>query len=267
MDSAVERRTFALQIEYDGTEYGGSQFQINARTIQGELERALERVSGERRRVGFAGRTDAGVHAGAQVVTVRVPAKWNAAALSRALNAKLPEDVAVVGATAVSEEFDPRRCAVSRRYRYQILNRKVRSPLLRRSCWLVPYTVNEEAVRAAAALLIGEHDFAAFAGPVKPAGASTVRRLSAVDVGREGPLLLLEFTGNAFLAHQVRRMVGTLVEVGRGRLSIDEFSGLLRRAEPGAAGPAAPAHGLCLVGVTYEDLAFGVGEGMGEIGG
>lgn len=256
----MEQRTFALKLEYDGTAYGGSQFQTNARTIQDELERALAPLARERGRVAFAGRTDAGVHATGQVAAVRVPVKWAAADLQRALNARLPEDIAVAAAVEVPADFDPRRCARRRRYEYWVLNAPVPRPLLRHRVWQVRHQLDEVRLRAAAALLVGEHDFAAFAGPVDPPDASTIRRMFATSIQRDGQLLKLEFEANAFLPHQVRRTVGALAAVGRGRLSVSAFEALLRGAVPGTAGPAAPAHGLCLVQVMYDGVRFEMGE-------
>lgn len=258
----MEQRSFALKLEYDGTAYGGSQFQANARSIQNEVERALApmTLAAERTRVAFAGRTDAGVHATGQVAVVRVPAKWTPEKLRRALNARLPEDIAVLAVVETAAGFDPRRCARRRRYEYRVLNGPVHSPLMRQSVWHVRHPLDDEKLRAAGALLVGKHDFAAFGGPVDPPGASTVREMFATSVARNGFGLTLSFEANAFLPHQVRRMVGALVETGRGRLTVEAFEMLLRQACPGSAGPAAPARGLCLVGVTYEDVRFEMGE-------
>ncbi|MHB8575995.1 MAG: tRNA pseudouridine synthase A, partial [Dehalococcoidia bacterium] len=131
------RVTFALRLEYDGAGFGGSQFQANARTVQGELERAIEPLTTCRRRVALAGRTDSGVHATGQVAAVQLPASWSAATVMQALNARLPEDLAVTAAVEAPEGFDPRHHAVSRRYVYRVLNDSTRSPLLRRTTWQV----------------------------------------------------------------------------------------------------------------------------------
>jgi tRNA pseudouridine38-40 synthase len=251
----VEQRTFALKLAYDGTAYGGSQLQANAKTVQEELETALEPLAGRPIRVALAGRTDSGVHARGQVATAVLSSKWTALDLRRALNARLPQDIAVVGALEVSNRFDPRRCAIRRHYEYTVLNAPIRVPLLRRTAWHVPHELNDEAMRTAAALLVGEHDFAAFAGRVDT-GASTVRRMARAEVVRQGSAVTMEFEANAFLPHQVRRTVGALIEVGRGRISTDAFATLLRQAEPGTAGPAAPPQGLCLVEVAYEHIRF-----------
>ncbi len=255
----VEERTFALKLEYDGTAYGGSQFQSNAKTVQEELEKALEPLAGRPQRAAFAGRTDAGVHATGQVATVAVPTRWTAADLQRALNARLPGDISVVAAMTVNVRFDPRRCATSRRYEYRILNAVVRSPLARRTVWYMPHHLNMEAMQRSMAQMVGEHDFAAFAGRVDE-GSSTVRTMTRADLKRVGSLITLEFEANAFLPHQVRRMVGALVETGRERLSERAFTEFLLKAKPGAAGPTAPPQGLSLVEVAYESVRFEMGE-------
>ncbi len=253
-----DERTFALKLEYDGTAYGGSQFQLNARTVQEELEKALEPLAGRPQRAAFAGRTDAGVHAKGQVAAVTVPAKWTPADLQRALNARLPADISVVAATEVPAGFDPRRSATRRCYEYRILNTVNRSPLTRRMVWHVPHRLNIAAIGRAVSLLVGEHDFAAFAGRVDE-GSSTVRTMTRAAAERRGGHITLVFEANAFLPHQVRRMVGAVVETGRERLSEEAFADLLVQARPGSAGPAAPPQGLSLVEVAYEGVRFEMG--------
>ena len=156
----------------------------------------------ERTRVAFAGRTDAGVHATGQVAVVRVPAKWTPEKLRRALNARLPEDIAVLAVVETAAGFDPRRCARRRRYEYRVLNGPVHSPLMRQSVWHVRHPLDDDKLRAAGALLVGKHDFAAFGGPVDPPRASTVREMFATSVERNGFGLTLSFEANAFLPHQ-----------------------------------------------------------------
>jgi tRNA pseudouridine38-40 synthase len=253
-------RHYALRLEYDGAAYGGSQSQANARTIQDELERAVEPLSGSRQRAAFAGRTDAGVHASGQVAVVSVPVRWKAGELLKAVNARLPRDIAVTAVAGVDERFDPRRHAVRRRYRYLVWNQPVRSPLLRTRAWHVAHALDDEKMRAAAQMLEGEHDFAAFAGPISPRGASTIRILGPVELQRDGSLLRFGFEGTAFLPHQVRRTVGALTEVGRGKMTVSAFGAMIHNGRPGEAGPAAPPEGLCLVGVDYDGLRFEVSE-------
>lgn len=253
-------RTFALKLEYDGSGFGGSQYQTNARTVQAELERALLPLADAPVRVALAGRTDAGVHATGQVAAATLPERWTAATVQRALNARLPADLAVAAVVAVPDGFDPRRQALWRWYEYGIWNAAVRSPLRRDRSWHVRYPLDVAAMRGAAVLLEGVHDFASFAGPLEPPGRSTVRVMRRVTVARQGAQVALEFEANAFLPHQVRRTVGALVEVGRGRLNAEQFGAWLAEPKTGAAGPAAPPHGLCLVMVAYEKLRFEAGE-------
>jgi len=247
----VEGRRLALVLEYDGGRYGGSQVQKHTPSIQGELESALRNLTGERLRVAFAGRTDAGVHATGQVAAFTTASTLEADVIVRALNAHLPEQIAVRRALDAPEEFDPRRHASSRTYRYTIYNAPLRSPLWRDRAWHVAEPLDLAAMREAAGALLGERDFAAFS---RREGVSTVRCLRRADVQEQPPLLFVELEANAFLRQQVRRTVGALVQVGIGRLSVPAFRDLLRGAEPASAGPVAPAHGLCLVRVTYPGL-------------
>lgn len=228
--------------------------------MQGELERAAEPLAGHPVRARFAGRTDAGVHAAGQVAAIELPVRWTAVELRRALNARLPEAIAVTAIAEAPAGFDPRRRAVWRRYRYRVWNAEVRSPLLRRSAWHVRYTLDDATMRRAAALLVGEHDFASFAAPQKQPRATSRRTMYEAIVTRKGRLLEFEFRANAFLPHQVRRTVGALVELGRGKLREEQFAAWLWQPRPGAAGPAAPPEGLCLVDVAYAELRFAVDE-------
>lgn len=245
----------ALLLEYDGTAYGGSQRQRNAPSIQAALEEAIERLAGHRARTAFAGRTDSGVHAFGQVAAFDTEARHAPETWRRALNALLPEDIAVRAATVALPGFDPRRHARSRTYRYQIWNAPVRSPLRRWQVWHVREPLDAPRMREAAAALVGEHDFAAFGGSPGP-GRSTRRRMLRACLEANGPLLTFEVKGTAFLPHQVRRTVGALVEVGRGKLAPESFQRWLDAPVANAAGPAAPPHGLCLIAVTYDGLCW-----------
>lgn len=260
MTTPGAHRRVAILLEYEGTRYAGSQLQANAPTIQGELEAAILKTTGEQTRAAFAGRTDAGVHALGQVAafsTASVPA---AATVMDALNAWLPPDIAVKAIAEVAPDFDPRRHAVRRRYRYVIENRRSRPVIGRETCWHVPRPLDAPAMEVAARVLVGEHDFAAFAGALEDAEATTVRRFESFTVTREGSRLVCEAVANAFLPHQVRRMVGALVQVGLGKMTPAEYGGLLE-GPPSSAGPAAPPQGLFLVEVEYPTPLFG-GDGL-----
>ena len=250
----------ALIIEYDGTRYSGFQFQANAPSVQAELESAIERLTGETVRVAGAGRTDAGVHASGQVVSFETASELGAERFAAGMNFHLPRDVAVRRVSEVPVSFDPRRAAVSRRYRYTLLRRASRSPLAERSAAVVPVSLDVDRMRKAAKLMVGSHDFARFAGPLARPDASTVRAVSRIDIDVEGERIDIEVEGNAFLPHQVRRMVGALVDVGRRRMSADEVAGLLRGTEKRAVAHSMPPQGLNLVQVRYPDelgLALG----------
>ena len=249
--SGPPHRRIALVLEYDGSRYGGSQLQRNTPSIQGELEAAIEKLTGARLRVAFAGRTDAGVHALGQVAAFTTPSALATDVLERGLNALLPEDIAVRRAREAPDGFDPRRDASSRSYRYTVYNAPVRSPLQRSRSWYVAEPLDVAPMRRAAAALVGEHDFAAFS---RREGVSTVRCVGRCDVRREGPRVTVEMEANAFLRQQVRRTVGALVRVGSGKMAVEAFRELLQRAGPATAGPVAPALGLCLVEVSYQGL-------------
>jgi tRNA pseudouridine38-40 synthase len=246
-------RRIALLLEYDGAGYGGSQVQANAPSVQGALEQAIEKLTGERVRAAFAGRTDAGVHASGQVAVFDTRSRHSTETVARALNALLPEDIAVRGAVEAPEGFDPRRHATSRTYRYRVWNAPYRSALHRRAAWHVSRPLDVEAMSREAAVLMGEHDVASF-GAALPEGWGTVRRVFRSEVWRQGPLVLFEIEATAFLPHQVRRTAGALVEIGSGRLPEGSFARWLAEPKFGTAGPAAPPQGLCLVRVAYKNL-------------
>ena len=237
-------------LAYDGTAYHGFQRQaVGQPTIQGEVEAAIERVTGARVTVSGAGRTDAGVHASGQVIAFDVAWRHEASALLRALNANLPTDIALQQIAVAGEDFHPRFSARSRTYAYRFYQRRIRNPLWDRYCWRVAGPLDEEAMKQAAALLVGEHDFATFGQP--PWGEDTIRRVLASALTREGDLYSYRITANAFLQRMVRSIVGTLVEVGRGAMDVEAFAAALQAAERSLAGPTAPAHGLTLESVEY----------------
>jgi tRNA pseudouridine38-40 synthase len=245
--SGQPSRRIALLLEYEGTRYAGSQLQANAPTVQGEVEAAVTKTTGVEARCAFAGR---------KVAAFSTASGLPADTIRNALNAWLPEDIAVRAAAEVDAGFDPRRNALRRAYRYTILNRRARPALDRRFVWHVPQALGVEAMARAARSLEGERDFAAFASASEDRGSSTVRRLECFRVHREGERVLCDAVANAFLPHQVRRMVGALVEVGLGRLTPGDYLALLEGA-PSSAGPAAPARGLTLLWVEYAWPLFG----------
>ncbi|HUF06777.1 MAG TPA: tRNA pseudouridine(38-40) synthase TruA [Candidatus Binatia bacterium] len=240
-------------IEYDGTAFAGSQVQANARTVQGELEEALNRLIGERTRVRLAGRTDAGVHATGQVVAFchprELPRSGGLPELRRRLNAALPPDLAVRSLRPAREGFDPRREARWRVYRYRILMNGASRPLDRHRTLEIDEQLDVELMRAAAARMLGERDFASLGSHVH---GRTVRHLAEVRVTRRGDLVEIRVTANAFLRRMVRSMVALLLEVGRGRLDLDRVDRILAGSARALHGQAAPARGLTLERVIYE---------------
>ena len=253
-----------MVVEYDGTGYFGFQYQPSRPTVQGELEKAIGRITGEEKRVHGAGRTDAGVHAIGQVVNVRLSTRLSLDRLARALNAVLPDDIAVRDLREVPAEFDARRSAQARTYRYCVWNCPVRSPLQARyTChWSGP--LDDQAMELALRPLIGRHDLAAFSGPIEPkrlaaaeAGTATVRRIESIVWTRQGNLLTMEITADAFLPHLVRNVVGVALRVGSGRMRREEVVELLVSRDRRLGPAPAPASGLCLVGVRYDPAWFG----------
>jgi tRNA pseudouridine38-40 synthase len=237
-------------IAYDGTDYHGFQRQSPDRepSIQGTLESAVSKI-GQTGPVLGAGRTDAGVHASGQVVAFNVNWRHGLDDLQRALNAVLPESVVVLELEQAAETFHPRYDAVSRAYRYSLYTARVRNPLLMRYALYVPQTLDVEAMRRTLAHTIGEHDFAAFGQPT--VGESTTRRMLRTDVIAVGTQIAIEMEANGFLYRMVRRIVGTLIPIGRGERSDEEFAAILQAADPNRAGPAVPPNGLCLTQVNY----------------
>jgi tRNA pseudouridine38-40 synthase len=239
-------------IEYDGTAFSGSQHQPNRRTVQGVLEEALNRLTGERVKVRFAGRTDAGVHATGQVAAFclnrRPGERGGWAEMRRRLNAILPSDLAVRSLRAVPAGFDPRRDAWRRTYRYRIRMAGDRRPVERHRALEIGDQIDVTAMRAAAAELLGERDFAALGSD---AGGRTVRNVMEVSVVRRGSLVEIRVTADSFLRRMVRSMVAILLEAGRGRLAPGEVTSLLEVGQRAFHGRAAPAVGLTLERVSY----------------
>ena len=242
-----------LVVEYDGTLYHGFQSQGDLPTIQRELETAIKELTGERIRVMAASRTDTGVHARGQVVSFRTGSGHSLETFVTGLNYYLPQDIAVKVAYRADNSFNVRREAVSREYNYSILNSPVRSPLRERFYHLVAGQMDIEAMNRAARALIGEHDFASFVNNSEAAARNTVKRVQKAEVRKDGDLVTFNIVANSFLMHQVRNTVGSLIRVGRGKMSVDEFCSILEAKKPCLAWPTAPAGGLCLMQVNYKN--------------
>jgi len=238
-------------VEYDGTRYAGFQRQKREITVQEEIEKALASVTQEQTKIVGAGRTDAGVHATGQVISFSTGWKRPLSELQRAVNALLPFDIAIFELSEVPLDFHARKSALSRRYRYTIFNRPLRSPLSRLYAYHWVGGLDLEAMKEALEHLIGVHDFASF-GRARPRG-STVRQMVEVDCRREGDYIYIDLEANAFLKGMVRTIVGTLLLVGRGELSPQGFKEVLEAKDRSRAGDPLPAHGLCLTGVSYPE--------------
>lgn len=251
----------ALIVEYDGTRYHGFQWQANASTVQQEIEVAIRKLTGEATRVVGASRTDAGVHARGQVVSFRANSCFPSETWVKALNHYLPEDIAVRSSYGVDEHFDVRRDAISRQYRYYIVNNPVRSPLRQRFTYAVSQPLDVEAMNEACQVITGEHDFVPFTSLV---GGRTRRTVFAAGVFREQDLVVFDICANSFLLHQVRNAAGGLVKVGLHKLTVQGFQDLARSGRAGVIGPATPARGLRLERVTYRDFPPSVGEDEDE---
>jgi tRNA pseudouridine38-40 synthase len=244
---------YRATLAYDGTDFAGWQLQGpgQGRSVQGALEQALARIAGAARvAVLAAGRTDAGVHALGQVASFELPREHSADELQRALNGMLPEDVRVLEAAPAPPGFHPRKDAVSKVYRYELDCGGVQLPQRRRTAASVPWLLDEGAVRDAAALYLGRHDFASLAS----AGGSaktTVRTVVRSDVAFSGATLLYETEADGFLRKMVRSMVGGLIAAGRGTTRVDDLARALEARDRRAWPPPAAACGLTLVRVTY----------------
>jgi tRNA pseudouridine38-40 synthase len=245
-----------LTIAYDGAPFAGWAAQPGMRTIQGELEAALERILGERVALSVAGRTDAGVHAWGQVASFAI--EWDPpAGLTRSLNAVLPPEIAVLEAASAPDGFDARRDARARTYCYWVIAAPVLSPFERgRALWW-PHRLDLRALDSCAALLPGDHDFTAFT-PTDTEHVRFERRILGCEWrrfplgdSRPGELLELWIEADAFMRHMVRVLVGTMLEVGGGRRSIEDFAALLGGAPRARAGETAAAHGLYLARIAY----------------
>jgi len=249
-------------VSYDGTDYAGFQRQADVPTVQETLERALATVTQEPTTILAAGRTDAGVHAVGQVVAFDTGWRHSTEELQRAMNAVLPSDIAVRELEEADADFHPRFDARRRCYRYRVFNEAMRWPLARRYSLHMPYCLDVSAMEEASRILVGEHDFATFGQP--PQGDVTVRRVFRAgwdrEPGRRGPFsgglergsfLRFDIEANAFLYRMVRSIVGTLLDVGQGRMTVRAFSDAFTSRERSRAGKTAGPHGLCLMRVTY----------------
>ncbi|MBI4390142.1 MAG: tRNA pseudouridine(38-40) synthase TruA [Nitrospinae bacterium] len=244
-------RKLKLVLEYDGSRYHGWQVQPNGVSIQEVLQKTVERITKQETCVIGSGRTDAGVHAEGQVAHFSTESNMTGRQFLKALNSLLPRDIVVSRVEEAAPDFDARRSAAGKKYRYTILNRDYPSAFAYSRSWYIPFSLDVEAMRQAARHLVGRHDFSAFrAGNCE--ARSPVREILSLDIRREaGAFIVFEFEGNGFLKYMVRNIVGSLVEVGKGRMAPDRIREILESRDRTKAGPTAQPQGLCLVEVYY----------------
>jgi tRNA pseudouridine38-40 synthase len=252
-------RYFKLTIAYDGTDFHGWQVQADKPTIQGEISNVLSRLTQERVAVYGAGRTDAGVHALGQVASFKTLSPLVASEFQRALNALLPPAIRIVGAEEVGPTFHARWSARGKTYRYRIYRGKVVPPMIWRYVLHYPFPLNEEAMRNAAGRFAGMHDFASFAASTgseeDDQERSTEREIFSAELARnaDDDELIFTVSGRSFLRYMVRKMVGTLLDIGRGKLEPEDIERLFELQDRSKSGPTVPAQGLVMVAVVHEE--------------
>jgi tRNA pseudouridine38-40 synthase len=244
------RRNIRLRLAYDGSPYLGWQVQPQGPTVQAVLQEALRRITGHETTVKGSGRTDAGVHALEQVANFHTTSRMTPQAFVSALNSMLPPEIAALGADEVDLSFDAQYSAVEKTYRYRVFNSMVKSPFEHRRSWHIPGDIDEGSMRIVASYLIGINDFSSFRA-VGCVASSPIREMKEIIISRYGAMITFELTADGFLRHMVRNIVGTLVDVGRGRFSTGEFATILDARDRTRAGRTAPPHGLYLLRVVY----------------
>jgi tRNA pseudouridine38-40 synthase len=250
-----------LLVEYDGTAYHGWQVQKDRVTVQSVIEDRVLKVTGKRARVLGASRTDAGVHALAQVATFRTESRLDAGTIKRAMNAVLPQDIRILDVTSADDSFNPRDDAIKKRYFYIIANQRISSAFMFRYSWIVPQALEVGAMEEASKALIGKHDFSSFMGSGSDI-KDTVREIDSIHIetpqeidfmtaGIRGNFVKISVEANGFLRHMVRNIVGTLAEIGRGRIPRAGMTEILESLDRKQAGQTAPPNGLFLERIYY----------------
>ena len=242
-----------LRVAYDGSRYSGWQFQPNAVTIEGELNKAIRMLTGESVRVIGASRTDAGVHSLGNVAVFDSETRIPAEKIVYALNQYLPEDIVIQESKEVADSWHPRHCNSKKTYEYRILNRTFPNPTRRADTYHFYRRLNVEKMKKAASCFIGEHDFQSDV-------ESTVRKIYTCEVEQEDDIIKIRICGAGFLYNMVRIIAGTLIQVGTGTIPSDAIPYILKRKNRSAAGPTAPANALTMIGIEYEEEPYKVGE-------
>jgi tRNA pseudouridine38-40 synthase len=252
-EARASGRNIKLEIEYDGTNYCGWQIQKRhqvAKSIQETIEKTLRKILQEKIRLIASGRTDAGIHAKGQVANFKTNSQIPLKKLQAALNSLLPQDITIKNAREVNSNFHSRFNAKSKLYRYTILNNAYRSAFLRNTAYFYPYSLNLKLMRGESKVLLGEHNFKAFqASDKKERGA--VRTIKNLKISKEKGLIYIDIEADGFLYNMARNIVGTLIEIGRGRFKKGDLEKILQAKDRRLAGPTAPARGLCLLRVEY----------------
>jgi tRNA pseudouridine38-40 synthase len=244
-------KNFKITIEYDGSAYHGWQRQATDRTIQGEIEDALMTMTGHRVALIGSGRTDAGVHAYNQVANFRCDTQLTPEIFHKGLNSLLPEDIVITSCEAVPEKFHARYDVKSKTYHYRILNRSLPAAIYRQYAWHIRTELDLNAMKSALRFIVGTHNFKAFEGSGSPRVDSVRRIMNAGLVKTDDGYIVLKIEGDGFLKFMVRNIVGTLVDVGIGKITSDDFKRILVSKDRNLAGITAPAHGLFLMNVKY----------------
>ena len=244
-------RNIKLLIQYDGTNYLGWQVQAQGPTVQGTLEEKLALLTGEKVSLLGSGRTDSGAHALGQVANFKTKSRMEACTIQKALNSLLPPDIAVIGVEEVDEDFNARGSAKSKIYEYRILNREIRSVFHREYAWHIPQRLNLREMKKATRILIGEHDFSSFRSVGTPTKTAIRKVFKAEWKRNKEGFLRFEIEATGFLKQMVRAIVGTLVEVGKSKITVEEFREILESKDRKNGGPTAPAHGLFMKEVKY----------------
>lgn len=243
-----------LVVAYEGTNYCGWQVQPNGITIEGVLNQTLSELLGEQIVVIGASRTDSGVHSYGNVAVFDTDTRIPAEKISYALNQRLPEDIVVQSSREVPADFHPRHCNSRKTYEYRILNRRMPLPMRRRDTYFYYHALDVERMQQAAEYLVGEHDFKSFCATAAVV-ETTVRRIYSLDVERVGDVIVIRVTGSGFLYNMVRIIAGTLILIGAGKKEPESIQAMLAACDRSAAGPTAPAHGLTMIGIEYEDFS------------